>query len=95
MNIGIIDTMNFYEAELGEMKETVRKLSNSKNKTERTKTAKLIMSFLSQINRVRKGKPLISMELVYISTRYDMETDDTVYSFAYRSTVQDSSFIII
>jgi len=80
---GTTDTMTFAVAELGAMKATVDSLAYSRNKTEQTKTMKLVVSFLSQMSRVRGGKALNNVTLVGYSTNYNLEEDELVYNFFY------------
>lgn len=82
-NTVVEETMSFTVAELGMMKATVDSLAYSKNKTEQNKTAKLIISFLSQMARVRGGKALNNAKLLGYSTEYTLESDDLVYTFRY------------
>lgn len=77
------ETMAFAVAELGAMKATVDSLAYSRNKTEQTKTAKLIASFLSQMSRVRGGKALNNVKLVGYTTDYALDGDNLVYTFRY------------
>lgn len=77
-----VDTsMTFAVAELGLMKTTVDSLAYSRNAGEKTKTAKLIVSWLSQMARVRGGKALTNVKLVSYSTDYQMEEDELFYTF--------------
>lgn len=75
--------MSFKVAELGAMKATVDSLAYSRNKTEQNKSAKLVVSFLSQMARVRGGKALNNIKLVGYSTSYDVSEDELEYSFQY------------
>lgn len=76
-------TMSFAVAELGAMKATVDSLAYSRNKTEQTKSAKLVMSFLSQMARVRGGKALNNAKLTGYVTEYSIEEDDLRYLFTF------------
>lgn len=77
----VVATMTFAVAELGAMKATVDSLAYSRNKTEQTKSAKLVVSFLSQMARVRGGKALNNVKLVGYSTDYNLEDDELEYTF--------------
>lgn len=46
-------SITFAVAELGAMKSSVDSLAYCRNKTEQNKVSKLVISFLSQMNRVR------------------------------------------
>ena len=84
MNVPVADlpnTMTFAVAELGAMKASVDSLAYSRNKTEQNKTAKLVVSFLSQMARVRGGKALNNIRLVGYKTEYDVDGDDLMYTF--------------
>ncbi|EKD22449.1 MAG: hypothetical protein ACD_86C00003G0012 [uncultured bacterium] len=83
------NTMTFAVAELGAMKATVDSLAYSRNKSEQTKTSKLVVSFLSQMARVRGGKALTNVKLTGYSTQYDMEEDDLFYTFTFEATEAD------
>lgn len=82
-NNATINTMKFAVAELGAMKASVDSLAYSRNKTEQTKTVKLVCSFLSQMSRVRGAKALNNIKLVGYTTDYNVEEDDLMYSFNY------------
>lgn len=77
-------SIQFATAELGAFKASVDSLAYSRNKTEQSKASKLIVSFLSQMNRVRGGKALNNIQLVGYSTQYDLEEDDLKYTFFYK-----------
>ena len=86
MNAQIADvpnSMTFAVAELGAMKSSVDSLAYSRNKTEQNKTAKLVVSFLSQMARVRGGKALNNIKLTGYTTSYTIEEDDLSYTFFY------------
>ena len=74
-------SMTFAVAELGAMKATVDSLAYSRNKTEQTRTAKLVVSFLSQMSRVRGGKALNNITLTGYATAYDLKEDNLNYTF--------------
>lgn len=75
------NSMSFAVAELGAMKATVDSLAYSRNTGEKNKTAKLIVSFLSQMARVRGGKALTNIKLVNYSTAYNLKEDELIYTF--------------
>lgn len=79
-------TISFAVAELGAMKSTVDSLAYSRNKTEQTKTAKLVVSFISQMSRVRGGKALNNASLLDYSTFYSLAEDDLKYVFTIKLT---------
>lgn len=76
-----IRQMSFAVSELGAMKASVDSLAYSRNKTEQTKTSKLVASFLSQMSRVRGGKALNNVSLLRYTTDYSLDEDDLVYTF--------------
>jgi len=78
-----VSTMTFAVAELGAFKTSVDSLAYSRNKTEQNKIAKLVVSFLSQMARVRGGKALSNIKLVGYATEYDLEKDDLFYTFSF------------
>ena len=78
-----IKSITFAVAELGAMKSTVDSLAYCRNKTEQSKVSKLVISFLSQMNRVRGGKALTGIKLVGVFTNYLVEEDDLMYRFDY------------
>lgn len=80
--------MSLAVAELGAMKLSVDSLAYSRNKTDQTKTAKLVVSFLSQISRVKGGKALNNIKLLSYNTRYSLEEDDLFYDFFYFNVPQ-------
>lgn len=84
--------MTFAVAELGAMKATVDSLAYSRNKSEQTKTAKLVVSFLSQMARVRGGKALTNVNLTGYSTAYDLKEDDLFYTFTFEAVQLPPSF---
>ncbi len=75
--------MMFTLAELGAVKSVVDSIQLSKNRTVQAKNARILLAFMSQINRVRNGKPLINVELYSISTEYQIADNETLYSFFY------------
>jgi hypothetical protein len=86
-----IQTMTFGVAELGAMKSSVDSLAYCRNKTEQNKISKLVVSYLSQISRVRGGKALNNIKLVGYSTNYSLEEDDLMYTFSFVEVVIVSS----
>lgn len=76
-------SMSFAVAELGAMKASVDSLAYSRNKTEQTKTVRLVCSFLSQMSRVRGAKALNNIKLVGYTTDYNVDEDDLIYTFKY------------
>lgn len=69
-------------AELGAMKDIVDSLPFCKNKTERNKKARPLVTMLLQLNKVRgDASPKPYAELVSYETFYSMEDDDLSYTF--------------
>ena len=83
----VTQTITLSVAELGAMKTTVDSLAYSRNKTEQNKTSKLVVSYLSQISRVRGGKALSNVQLVEYTTVYNLKEDDLMYTFSFVEVV--------
>lgn len=87
-------TMSFAVAELGAMKASVDSLAYSRNKTKQNKIAKLVVSFLSQMSRVRGGKALNNATLLGYSTYYSMAEDDLKYSFTIEVAIPEVPSVV-
>lgn len=82
--------MNFTTAELGEMKAVVDSMSNSRTRTEHSKNARLLASFITQMGRVRGWAPMKNVKLTKYSFEYDLAEDDGMYTLVFSYSPKES-----